>query len=185
MRNSNKRYGSHAIAFGIAAIGIYLLMVGITLNHIELLTELRPFDMRPGGYSPQQAHALLEALGTEGRQYYLRRQIPLDLIYPALMALTLISFLKWLESQGVNRVLSNVGIWLSVGAAMADYLENVGICTMILSWPDLADTIVHAASAASIAKAGLTTFAVLIVIICLGLRATKWMRIRPKQTSPS
>lgn len=185
MRNSNKRYGRHAIAFGVAAIGIYLLMVGITLNHIELLTGLRPFDMRPGGFSPQQAHALLEALGTEGRQYYLTRQIPLDLIYPALMALTLISFLKWLESQGINRVLSNVGIWLSVGAAMADYFENAGICTMILSWPDLADNIVHAASAASIAKAGSTTLAVLIVIICLGLRAAKWMRIGPKQTSLS
>ncbi|MEP0519002.1 MAG: hypothetical protein ABJO09_04345 [Hyphomicrobiales bacterium] len=173
---STTQYGRRAAVFGLAATGIYLVMINITLEHLQLLSGLRPFDMRPGGYSSEKAYALLDALGGDGRQYYLTRQIPLDLIYPAFMALTLVSFLKWLASQGVNRVLTQIGAWLSVGAALADYLENAGICTLILNWPAPQAGLVYAASAASIAKAVLTTLAVLTTTI--GLTIWLYRRIR-------
>ena len=176
MKKSTRQYGQYAAAFGLASLGIYLVMINITLDHIQSLSGLRPFDMRPGGYSSEQAYALLDALGVDGRQYYLTRQIPFDLIYPSLMALTLVSILKWLESQGVNHVLTQVGIWLSAGAATADYLENAGICAMILSWPDLPTSLVQAASIASIAKAILTTLAVLTVTIGLIFLVYRKMR---------
>lgn len=181
---STNQYGQLAAVFGIAAFGIYVAMIGITLNHIEMLAGLRPFDMRPGGYSTEQAQTLLDALGVEGRQYYLTRQIPLDLLYPALMALTLISALKWLEWQGINGLLSKVGIWFSAGAGIADYVENAGICIMLLSWPELPNNVVQATSGASIAKAGLTTLAVLVLIICLAIWASKKIRIKLTPTSP-
>ena len=164
---STRQYGLLAAVFGLAATGVYLVMIGVTLDHIQSLSGLRPFDMRPGGYSSEQAIALLDALGIEGRQYYLTRQIPLDLAYPALMALTLVSILKLLELQDANRVLTRAGVWLSVGAATADYLENAGICAMILSWPEPSTTLIQAASVASIAKAILTTLAVMTVTIGL------------------
>ena len=173
---STGHYGMQAALFGLAAIGIYLIMINVTLAHIETLSGLRPFDMRPGGYSHEQAQSLLDALGANGRRYYLTRQLPLDLAYPALMALTLISTLKWLASRGANQRLVQVGVWLSFGAAMADYLENAGICTMILSWPDPSANIVLAASVASIAKAGLTTVASLTVILGVVLWAYRRMR---------
>ncbi|MEM9573784.1 MAG: hypothetical protein AAF870_00985 [Pseudomonadota bacterium] len=180
---SINRYGQQAVVFGLGAAGIYLAMINITLEHIQSLSGLRPFDMRPGGYSTQQAYALLDALGIDGRQYYLTRQIPLDLIYPGLMALTLVSVLKWLESHGFNRVLAQVGVWLSVGAAIADYLENAGICTMILSWPEPSIILIQAASVASISKAVLTTLAVLTA--CIGLvfwmftKTRSWLQPTP------
>jgi hypothetical protein len=93
------------------------MMINVTLEYIKTLTGLLPFDMRPGGYSPEHAYALLNALGVDGNRYYLTRQIPLDLIYPALMALTLISILKWLEAKHVTRMLTKIGVWLSIGAA--------------------------------------------------------------------
>ncbi|MEM8539361.1 MAG: hypothetical protein AAGF25_00265 [Pseudomonadota bacterium] len=162
---SINRFGQQAVVFSLAAAGIYLVMINTTLEHIQSLSGLRPFDMRPGGYSTAQAYALLDALGIDGRQYYLTRQIPLDLLYPGLMALTLVSVLKWLESRGFYRVLAQVGVWLSVGAAIADYLENAGICLMIISWPELPTNLIWAASFASISKAVLTTLAVLTVTI--------------------
>ena len=131
-----KQYGRQAALFGLAASGIYLLMIFITLAHIETLSGLRPFDMRLSGYSAEQANSLLSALGSSGRRYYLTRQIPLDLAYPALMALTLVSLLKWLGLRGAGHKLIQTGIWFSIGAAVFDYLENVGICLMILSWPE-------------------------------------------------
>lgn len=91
---TTKRYGRQAALFGLAATGIYLSMIYGSLTHLEGLSGQRPFDMRPGGYTFSQAHSLLDALGVSGRGFYLTRQIPLDLIYPALLALTLVSSLR-------------------------------------------------------------------------------------------
>ncbi|MFK8034936.1 MAG: hypothetical protein AB8B94_12405 [Hyphomicrobiales bacterium] len=176
---STRRFGLHAALFGLAATGIYFLMIFMTLAHIEVVSGVLPFDMRPGGYSLAQAQELLNGLGAAGRRFYLTRQIPLDLAYPALMALTLVSLLKWLGSRGANYRLAKLGIWLSFAAAIADYSENAGICMMILSWPDLSESLVLAASAASIVKAGLTTAAFSIVLLCFGFSAFKKMRRRP------
>jgi hypothetical protein len=171
-----KQYGRQAALFGLAASGIYLLMIFITLAHIETLSGLRPFDMRLSGYSAEQADSLLSALGSSGRQYYLTRQIPLDLVYPALMALTLVSLLKWLGLRGAHRKLVQIGFWFSIGAAVADYLENVGICLMILSWPETSANTVLAASVASIVKSGLTTAAVVSVLLAVVFWAFKRIR---------
>jgi hypothetical protein len=162
---TSKKYGQQAALFGLAAMGIYLLMIYLTLARIQALSGHRPFDMRPGGYSVEQANLLLDALGVSGRQYYLTRQIPLDLVYPALMALTQISLLKWLGSRGASHTLVRIGSWLSIGAAVTDYIENAGICLLILSWPDTSDIIVLLASTATIVKSGLTMAAVLTLIL--------------------
>ena len=160
-----KQYGRQAAVFGLAATGFYLLMIFVTLAHIETLSGLRPFDMRPGGYSAELANSLINDLGSSGRRYYLTRQIPLDLVYPSLMALTLVSLLKWLGSRDVSQKLVRIGTWFSIAAAIADYLENAGICFMILSWPEISANTVLAASVASIVKSGLTTVAVLTVLL--------------------
>jgi hypothetical protein len=175
---STKQYGLQAALLGFAAIGIYLIMIYVTLAHIEALSGLRPFDMRPGGYSPVEANTLLDALGASGRRFYLTRQIPLDLAYPALMALTLISLLKWLGSRGTDHRLVQIGIWLSIGTAIADYLENAGICIMILSWPNTSDSIIQAANVATIAKASLMTMAILTVLLAVAFWARERMRNR-------
>uniref|UniRef100_UPI003565F8B0 hypothetical protein n=1 Tax=Sulfitobacter sp. TaxID=1903071 RepID=UPI003565F8B0 len=145
-----KQYGRQAALFGLAAAGFYLLMIFGTLAHIETLSGLRPFDMRPSGYSAELANSLIDALGSSGRWYYLTRQIPLDLVYPSLMALTLISLFQWLGSRDVSQKLVRIGTWISIAAAIADYLENAGICFMILSWPEISANTVLAASVASI-----------------------------------
>ncbi len=177
LRIPTKRYGRQVALFGLAAAGFYLVMIFVTLAHIETLSGLRPFDMRPGGYSAEQANSLLSALGSSGRRYYLTRQIPLDLAYPALMALTLVSLLKWLGVQDVNHRLVQIGIRVSIWAALADYLENVGICLMLLSWPEVSANTVLAASVASTVKSGLTTAAVLIVLLGVGFWPFKRIRI--------
>ncbi|MEP3346214.1 MAG: hypothetical protein ABJN34_00420 [Litoreibacter sp.] len=58
-----------------------------------------------------------------------------------------------------------LGIILSVGAALCDYVENLGITAMILSSPNLSASLVHASSIATIAKSGLTTIAVIVTIL--------------------
>lgn len=92
------------------------------------------------------------------------------------MALTLVSLLKWLGSRDVSQKLVRIGTWFSIAAAIADYLENAGICFMILSWPEISANTVLAASVASIVKSGLTTTAVLIVLLGVGSWAFKRKR---------
>jgi hypothetical protein len=167
-----KKYaGRAAVCTGITGAAIYVIMITITLAHIQAVSGHVPFDMRPVGYGPQDAAALLEGLGVEGRQYYLRRQIPLDTLYPALLALTLISAMRWFGTRIASDRLVRVGSILSVGAALCDYAENLGIVAMILNWPSPSDTLVYASSAASISKSVLTTAAFMCLMLIGGLWA--------------
>jgi len=164
--------GRAAVCTGIIGVAVYLIMVTVTLAHIQAVSGHLPFDMRPVGYSPQDATAIVGGLGAEGRQYYLQRQIPLDTLYPALLALTLIFAMRWFGSRIANDRLVRVGIILAVGAALCDYAENLGIVAMIWSWPNLSDALVHASSAASMSKSVLTTLA----FLCLMLVGALWAR---------
>lgn len=163
--------GRAAVCTGIFGAAIYAFMITVTLAHIEAVSGQVPFDMRPVGYSPQDAAALLEGLGVEGRQYYLQRQIPLDTVYPALLALTLISSLRWFGGRIASERLVRVGIIFSVGAALCDYVENLGIAAMIWSWPNLSDALVYVSGAASISKSVLTTAAFMCLMLIGGLWA--------------
>lgn len=172
--------GRLALCTGIIGTAIYLIMITVTLAHIETVSGQVPFDMRPAGYSPQDATALLEGLGADGRRYYVQRQILLDTLYPALLALTLIFLMLWVGKRIENDQVVRVGIILSVGAALCDYAENLGIAVMIWSWPNLTDALVYASSAATISKSVLTMAAFLCLMLIGGLwawqgKASDWL----------
>lgn len=156
--------GFAAIGCGLIATVIYVLMITVTLAHIETISGQVSFDMRPFGYGPSDAATLLEALGAEGREYYLSRQIPLDTLYPALLALTLSSTVCWFGRRMPNRIIVRLGVAFAVGSALFDYAENLGIVAMIYGWPDVSGSMVYAASTATIAKSVMTTLAVLLAL---------------------
>ena len=157
--------GKAAILFGLGAMTIYLVMVLGTLRYLTDLAMVPPFDLRPTGYSPADAAVLLNALGETGRQFYLTRQIPLDTLYPALLALTLISTLRWLAAKFGPTLITRIGVPLAILAATFDYLENLGIGLMLLVGAE--PTLVQAASTATMLKSALTTAAMLAVVATL------------------
>jgi hypothetical protein len=131
--------------------------------------------MRPFGYGPQEAMQLLDALGEEGPKYYLTRQIPLDTAYPALLAATLISAICWLRLRLPYSKLVRAGILCSIGAVFFDYVENLGVIGMVLTWPDLPELLVYASSSATLIKSGMTVVAVSITLFlgAIWLRRSK------------
>ncbi|SMX23501.1 hypothetical protein [Boseongicola aestuarii] len=167
-----------AVTAGLLVTMIYLVMINVTLAHIETASGLVPFDMRPLGYGPTDAAALLDALGADGRWYYLSRQIPLDTLYPALLALTLIATIYWLSQRRPDRMLTRAAIALSIACALLDYLENLGIAVMISNWPDIPTALVYATSTVTIAKSLATTLAVLLTI-CIAV-----VRVRQPKADP-
>lgn len=176
-RNRTTHIGTAALGFGLIGACIYLVMINVTLAHIKAVSGYIPFDMRPFGYGPIDAAHLLDGLGPNGRHYYLTRQIPLDTIYPAMLAATLVTTIIWLERRIANDGLIRFGIILSVACALFDYAENLGIVAMIWGWPDVSTTLVFATSTASILKSVATTLAVCMVFVIGGIAG---LRRKPK-----
>lgn len=170
----SEHYGKIAIGAALLATSVYFTMVSVTLANLEMISGQMPFDMRPFGYVPADAATLLDALGEDGRDYYLSFQIPLDTLYPALLALTLSSAICWFGRRLPNRWPVHLGVAFAVGSAVFDYIENLGIVAMIHGWPDVPGSLVHAASTATIAKSVVTTLAVMLVLAT----GVIWARLR-------
>jgi len=126
------------------------------------------FDMMPMGYDHPYAIALLTALGDTGRNVYLFNQIPLDLIYPLLFAFSYCLILSYFLKK-INRFDSSL-FYLSLLpliAGSADYLENAGIITMLVNYPEISTTLVNSTSTFSVIKSMSTTLYFLVLIVVL------------------
>ncbi len=159
--------GRAAIAFGLSALAVYLVMVLGTLEHLSDLAGAPPFDLRPAGYSQTDAADLLHALGDPGRRYYLTRQVPLDTLYPGLLALTLISTFRWRAAWFGPTAMTRLGGPVAILAAGFDYVENIGVALMLLGGPASDPSLIQATSTASILKSILTSAAMFGVIATL------------------
>ena len=171
------QHGSRILLFWGVAILVYFLMVFGTLADIERITSVRAFDMRPTGYTYADALALISALGDEGRRIYLMRQIPLDMVYPALLAISSASSLFWL-----SRSFDSTVRWYRAFAAMAylaataDYAENLLIVWMLNAGPSVPEALVTAASLASMSKSILSTIVFTTLLVALTEFAIRRMR---------
>ena len=155
-----------------ATIGIYGIMV---LWSLPLITQeadgLLPFDLRPFGYSYDEATAFLNALSEEGRAFYLETQLLLDTAYPALLAASLLWLIRLVFRGQMTRLALSL---IAIAASAADYLENHAIEGLLS----------ERASAAEISTASLWTLAkslgdtVVFTALVLGvvmLALRRWM----------
>lgn len=156
----------------LAATGlVWLAMTFRTFPELRRLSGgLEPFDLRLTGYGTGEASAYLEALGAEGRQYYLTAQQWLDMVFPALLALLL--------GGTLARLVSGPVLWLLAAAALAgagfDYLENAAVRDMLIR--GAAGDVAIAASRWTVLK-GLG-FGVAIAGLLLLLLRAGWRRFR-------
>ncbi len=85
-----------------AASGVFwAVLFFVTLAHLRALAGGgAPFDVRPFGYSFQEARTFLNAIGDAGRAYYLNPELILDSFYPPLYATSGALTLWWLTMPG-------------------------------------------------------------------------------------
>ncbi len=89
--------GKVVLAFIIPAIIVYFIMLLYTIPQVSAYAPgINLFDLSPTGYSFEYAIKLLDTLGSDGRELYLYRQLPLDFIYPGLFAVSCSLLLSWL-----------------------------------------------------------------------------------------
>jgi hypothetical protein len=133
-----------------------------------------PFDMRPFGYSFEEAKAFLAALSPDGAAFYLDVQHRLDLTYPALLAATLFFAIKALTPARFPIPGWVVGL-IAIPGSVFDYLENVGVAAMLERGADgVTPALVARASLWTLLKSVFSTIA-MIVLLVLAIAAA-WRR---------
>jgi hypothetical protein len=160
-----------------ATLGVCLAMILWSIPRISAAAGgLATFDMRPGGYTLEEARAFLAALSSEGAAFYRRVQLRLDIVYPGLLALaTGWAILRLAPRWRFRRWLALVPL-----PAMAfDWLENASIARMLAAGPErLTAELAARATALSQAKAVASTVALsLLLALCL-FAAVRWWRTR-------
>jgi len=173
---------AHVVVALIVSFALLALMVFWTVAYLrQIAGGLEPFDLRPFGYTVEEARTLLHALSDIGRRYYADVQLQLDTAFPALYALSRVLLLLWLTAPGrtaekpwplgVRAAL----LGLPILAAWFDYFENDGIAAMLTAGPEVGADVVARASFWTQAK----WIAVLITeAICVSLLALALMRWR-------
>lgn len=87
-------------------------------------------------YTPAQAFAMMDKYGEAGRAVYLKIELTADIIYPIVYTLFYGLLLSWLlqrafrSDSGMRKLnVTPVGAWLF------DLLENIGIVSMLATYP--------------------------------------------------
>ncbi|WP_439132479.1 hypothetical protein [Polaribacter sp.] len=144
---------------------------------MEFSNGMQLLDMMPTGYDWNYVSELFSSLGENGRMMYLTNQIPVDMIYPLLFGLSYCLLLGYfLKKLNKLNKLNSPYMYLFVIpiiVGIADYLENIGIITMLKSYPNLTEISVKTTSLFSLIKSMSTTaffIILIIVLITLGLK---------------
>lgn len=152
--------GKNALQFFFLASTMYMLMLGITIPEVMNYAQgMKLPDMMPTGYSPEYISTLFNTLGEQGRSAYLYHQLPLDMIYPLLFgasySLIMAYFLLRLgKADSYFFYLS----FLPLVAGLCDYFENIGIISMLSTYPGDVRLLAYATNLFSVLKSVTTTF---------------------------
>jgi hypothetical protein len=130
---------------------------------------LPPFDVR-GWWTLRDAEALMTACGPSGRTAYLQQQL-VDLAYPvALAGLLLVATTLLVRPYGFR--------WWpvlvpAVAMTVLDYVENIGVWTLLLDWPNTHPAVIMVAGAATAVKRvlGFVAFTTPLLLVLIRVAA--------------
>jgi hypothetical protein len=156
----------------LAMVSIHVAPTPWSLVRLRAVTNgVSILDME-AHYSGADAYRRLVALGETGRRFYLWRILGgLDVVLPVLMALTLSVAIRTALGAGVaGGDRRERWVWIPWMGAAFDYLENVLIAFLLLSFPTSHDNV--GAVAGWVTSAKLVAYVVsMIVAVVLGCRA--------------
>ena len=145
---------------------------------------MKLLDMMPTGYNAGYVNSLLNALGSEGRNAYLFQQIPIDLIYPFLFGITYCLLYAFIIKK-LNKLNSFLFYFcfIPILAGLFDYLENIGIITLLKGYPEKITTMSRITSSFSVLKSTLSIIYFVILIIALLALLTNYIVSRKFKTT--
>jgi len=163
---------------------IYAFMLIITIPKVMIFSNgIKLLDMMPTGYDSAYVENLFNLLGEKGRNTYLYRQIPIDMIYPLFFGISYCLLLAYFLDK--LKKLNSFYIYLCllpIIAGIFDYLENLGIITMLINYPVYSQKLIVSTNIFTIIKSMTTTIyfvTLIIILIILGIKTIN----RKKQVS--
>jgi hypothetical protein len=154
-------------------------MLTITIPEVMNFSNgIKILDMIPTGYDPEYVNSLLVTLGAKGRNAYLFHQIPVDMIYPILFAISSCLILAYFfnklnKSDGALFYLCFIPLFSGV----FDYCENLGIISMLINFPENSHLLMRATSVFSIMKSFSTiTYFIILTILLIVFGMNKLFR---------
>ena len=170
--------GKKVLSLFILTNLVYTFMLTVTIpKTMEFSNGMKLLDMMPTGYDLNYVSELFTSLGENGRLTYLTNQIPVDMIYPLLFGLSYCLLLGYLLKK-MNKLNSRY-IYLClipIIAGIADYLENIGIITMLKNYPELTEFVVKITSSFSLIKSISTSAFFIVLIVMLIILGIKFMK---------
>ncbi|RED47001.1 hypothetical protein DFQ10_101780 [Winogradskyella eximia] len=167
--------GKKVLSLFILTNLVYTFMLTVTIpKTMEFSNGIKLLDMMPTGYDLNYVSELFNSLGENGRLTYLTNQIPVDMFYPLLFGLSYCLLLGYFLKK-LNK-LNSPYIYLCVIpiiAGIADYLENIGIITMLKNYPELNETAVYTTNIFSVIKSISTSIffiALIVILVTLGIK---------------
>ncbi len=170
--------GRNILIFLIPAMAVYAIMLLYSIPQVgHYAPKMKWFDLSPTGYSVEYANELLHVLGVKGRDLYLYLQLPMDFIYPGLFTVSCCLLLSWLFAKSYNSGSKMFYVsFVPVAAGLFDYLENIGIVGMLMSYPDVPKSLITITSFLTILKSACTTvFFVLLLLAVILYMKHKWV----------
>ncbi len=161
--------GKKIIVLFILTNIIYAIMLIITIPKVmSFSNEMKLLDMMPTGYNAEYVNSLFNTLGDKGRDAYLFYQLPLDMIYPFLFGVSYCLVLAYfLDKLGKTESYLFYLSFIPLFSGLFDYLENIGIITMLNTYPDNSTMLTQTTNIFSVLKSSFTTIYFIILITCL------------------
>jgi len=171
--------GKKVLILFILTNAVYAIMLTITIPKVmSFAGGMKLLDMIPSGYTSEYVNLLFNALGSEGRHAYLYNQIPIDMVYPLLFGISNCLVLAYFINK-IGKLNSNLFYlcFIPLFSGLFDYFENIGIITMLNSFPDISIIMSQATSVFSVLKSTLTTsYFIILIMILIVFGKNKLMR---------
>lgn len=134
-------------------------------------------DNRTSGYSPEAAYRMISAYGSQGIKYHLMLAAA-DVLFPPTLAFFLLLavtcfYRPFFRSLSLVRWLAALPVLYLV----SDYLENIGIVTMLLSFPARLPGMARLANLMFMSKNLFSTVCIVVVLVGLALQIIRWQVI--------
>jgi len=161
----------HVILLLLAAVIALRVIMGLPndpfgLNpHLARLGGAAILDMQIG-YTPEDAYALLEGLGAEGRQAYAAMLLIGDMLFPISYSLLFATIAAWLLARVAppDHWAQKLSLIALIGG-ISDIAENLSILTMILAFPQRLDSIAWFSSLIKITKFGSAAVGAPLIVV--------------------
>ena len=170
--------GKKVLGLFILTNVVYALMMIVTIPKTMAFSNgLKLLDMMPTGYDSDYINTLFKTLGDSGREVYLYNQIPVDMIYPLLFGVSYCLMLAYFLNK-LNKLKGPLFFLCLVPliAGLFDYLENIGIITMLIKYPHNSQSLMNLTSLFTIVKSMATTvyfLCLMITLIIIGIKKLK------------